>query len=103
MLKGLNAAWGMVTFAGAGTASGTWQHLDQIAAGSAAEQVELNAAPPAALCRMVETSNAGGLTGVKSLTTLSKTGFTVTSTHPGDTSTVYVYAKVRELPQVWEV
>lgn len=94
----MNMGWTDVTLSGgAGTAS--WQHPFQISDGANAEVVELDAAPD--FYWYTRTSAPGGLAGVISMT-VTATGVTLASTHPGDTGVIRCYGIVRALPQWWQ-
>lgn len=96
----MNEGWGDATMAAGTTGAIAWHHPAQIAAGYAGSNaVELDAAPQ--FYHFVRKTAPGGLAGVVSMT-VTATGFTLTSTHPGETGTFRAYARVRELPQNWQ-
>lgn len=90
----------LVPNASGATVTGVWRSAYQIAAGASAEQVELDAAPLMYFAQ--RTSAPGGMAGEVSMT-VTATGFTLTSTHVGETGTFRVFAWVRPMPQWWEV
>lgn len=99
----MNFAFALVTLvpaAGGSTATASWQHPSQLAAGAGAEVVELDAAPLIVIPE--RTSAPGGAAGVVSVTAATVTGVTLLSTHVGETGTFRVFAWVRPLPPWWE-
>lgn len=96
----MNQGWGDATMAAGTTGAVTWKHPAQVEAGAAAEAVELDGAPE--FYHFVRKTAPAGLAGIVSMT-VTAIGFTLTSTHAGETGTFRAYGKVRELPQNWQV
>lgn len=100
MNMGLTSTVTLVPNAAGSTVTGVWRHPYQVAAGTSAEQVELDAAP--ALYGFTRLSAPGGAAGEVTMT-VTKSGFTLTSTHVNETGVFLVWGFVRIPPQWWEI
>lgn len=94
----INAAWCDITLAsGAGT--GTWKHPDQIRS-SAPEAVELDDVPQEVTHEV--TASNGVQQGLLTMTAKSPTGVTFQSTHLNDSTTIRVFARVKNPVQNYQ-